>query len=398
MNDYDLIKSNMERTKELFGITHFRLPKSMYQDRNQIIKQSNQLPQVSFNNDSKNTQIQAIVPAAIIDQRPDRAKPLMESDKGLPTPKYHKNWYNYMVLTGHSAWVKCISVDKTNDFFVTGSVDRMIKFWRLAECELRTTLTGHTGAVYGVCLSQQNYPYLYSCGDAKEVYNWDLTTNTIIRRFFGHYSGVYCVTESPSSALIVTGSRDASAKVWDLRTQQASFTLTGHDKTIFDVLFQDYMPHIVTASADSTIRLWDLRMGKCYAVLTNHRKTIRKLVAHPKLWSFVSASQDAIYQWNGQNATLYKEFKSHETIINSLDINEDGVMVSCGDDGTIKFWDFDSGTSFQETRTIAQPGSLPSECGIFDCSFDMTGTRLITCEADKTVKLWREVQDNGQPY
>ena len=396
MNEHDLIAYNMKKTQDLFAATHFTLPKLLFTEREKSFKKTI-LPE------PKNIQflpanINSIAPTAIIDTTPARSKPLVNSERDLPTPKPHRNWFNYMVLAGHSAWVKCISFDKSNDFFVTGSLDHMIKFWKLAECELRNTFTGHTGAVYGVCLSQQNYPYLYSCGDAKEVYNWDLTTNTIIRRFFGHFSGVYCVTESPSSALIATGSRDASAKVWDIRTQQAAFTLTGHDKTIFDILFQDYMPHIVTASADATIRLWDLRTGKCYAVLTNHRKTIRKLVAHPNLWSFVSASQDAIFQWNGEEAALYKEFKSHETIINSLAINEDGVMVSCGDDGTLKFWDFDSAHCFQETRTIAQPGSLPSECGIFDCAFDMTGTRFITCEADKTVKLWKEVNENGMPY
>ena len=33
-----------------------------------------------------------------------------------------------------------------------------------------------------------------------------------------------------------------------------------------------------------------------------------------------------------------------------------------------------------------QPGSLDSEAGMFAMSFDQTGSRLITCEADKTVK------------
>ena len=39
--------------------------------------------------------------------------------------------------------------------------------------------------------------------------------------------------------------------------------------------------------------------------------------------------------------------------------------------------------------SIAQPGSLDAEAGIFASTFDMTGSRLITGEADKTIKLWK---------
>jgi hypothetical protein len=39
-----------------------------------------------------------------------------------------------------------------------------------------------------------------------------------------------------------------------------------------------------------------------------------------------------------------------------------------------------------------QPGSLDAEAGIFTSTFDMSGSRLITGEADKTIKIWREVR------
>lgn len=39
---------------------------------------------------------------------------------------------------------------------------------------------------------------------------------------------------------------------------------------------------------------------------------------------------------------------------------------------------------------ITLPGSLDSEAGIYALTYDATGSRLITCEADKTVKMWKE--------
>jgi pleiotropic regulator 1 len=80
----------------------------------------------------------------------------------------------------------------------------------------------------------------------------------------------------------------------------------------------------------------------------------------------------------------------HNTPINALAVNDDNVVVSGGDNGSIHFWDYETGYCFQKTNTIVQPGSLDAEAGIYAASFDLSGSRLITCEADKSLKIWKE--------
>ena len=60
---------------------------------------------------------------------------------------------------------------------------------------------------------------------------------------------------------------------------------------------------------------------------------------------------------------------------------------SIGDNGTLTFWDYNTGTAFQNLDDIPQPGSLEAEAGVFCSTFDITGTRLITGGADKTIKV-----------
>jgi WD40 repeat protein len=60
------------------------------------------------------------------------------------------------------------------------------------------------------------------------------------------------------------------------------------------------------------------------------------------------------------------------------------------DNGAMGFWDWKSGHQFQRLDSLVQPGSLDSEAGIFCAEFDKTGLRLITGEADKTIKIWKE--------
>ncbi|EGG14869.1 hypothetical protein DFA_10742 [Cavenderia fasciculata] len=74
-------------------------------------------------------------------------------------------------------------------------------------------------------------------------------------------------------------------------------------------------------------------------------------------------------------------------------LNQDNVLVSAADNGSMQFWDWKSGYCFQKLQTIVQPGSLDAEAGIFACTFDRTGTRLITAEADKTIKVYKEIEN-----
>ena len=64
--------------------------------------------------------------------------------------------------------------------------------------------------------------------------------------------------------------------------------------------------------------------------------------------------------------------------------------LSPGDNGSLHFWDWKTGYNFQKHQTTVQPGSLDSEAGIFKCAFDISGCRLLTAEADKTIKIYKE--------
>jgi pleiotropic regulator 1 len=88
--------------------------------------------------------------------------------------------------------------------------------------------------------------------------------------------------------------------------------------------------------------------------------------------------------------------KGHSAIVNTLALNDDKVLFSGADNGSMTMWDYKTGYPFQTTQSLVQPGSLDAEAGIYASSFDMTGSRLITGEADKTIKIWQE-DDNATP-
>lgn len=306
-------------------------------------------------------------------------------------PSWHPPWKMFRGISGHLGWVRSVAVDPSNEWFATGSADRTVKIWDLASGRLRLTLTGHISAVRGIAISSR-HPYMFTVGEDKTVKCWDLEQNKVIRNYHGHLSGVYCVSLHPSLDVLMTGGRDSTIRVWDIRTRAQVFVLGSHRDTVNAVFTQAVDPQIVSASVDSTIRLWDLAAGKCSGILTNHKKGVRALARNPREFSFASASADNIKTWALPDGRFMRNLSGehHEKLVNALAVNEDGVLISGGDDGSVSFWDYAGAHCFQTEQTVVQPGSLACEAGIYAMTFDHSGSRLITCEADKTIKMWKE--------
>lgn len=313
----------------------------------------------------------------------------------MPRPDWHAPWKLFRVISGHTGWVRSIAVEPGNEWFATGANDRIIKIWDLASGKLKLSLTGHISPVRGLAVSPRQ-PYLFSCGEDKMVKCWDLEYNKVVRHYHGHLSGVYALSLHPTLDILVTGGRDSVARVWDMRTKAQIHSLGGHSNTVASIFCESTDPQVVTGSHDSTIRLWDIVAGKTISTLTNHKKSVRALVSHPKLSMFCSGSINSLKQWRLPEGNFIQNLDGHDAIVNALAINDDNVLVSGGDNGSMHFWDWRTGYNFQRLQSMAQSGSIDSECGIFALAFDQSSSRLISGEADKTIKIYKEDENSSE--
>jgi pleiotropic regulator 1 len=299
----------------------------------------------------------------------------------------HGHWRMKSLIVGHLGWVHCLAVHRSNDFFVSGSADRTIKVWDLASGKLRLTLTGHMSAVRAVGLSEVR-PMMVSASEDNRVNCWDLEKNRVVRKLHAHRGGVYALALHPRLDLAFTAGSDKLVRVWDVRSPDEIMQFAGHRDTIQSLACQSDAPQLISGAADRTVRCWDLVAGRCRAELTHHRNSVRAIAVHPIEYAFASASTGAVKLWQCPDATPLASMRGHESVINALAINDDGMLASAGNDGSLHLCDWHSRLCFQTAFSKPQAGSLQSEAGIMALAFDRTGRRLITAETDKSIKVY----------
>ncbi|OBA20743.1 WD40 repeat-like protein [Metschnikowia bicuspidata var. bicuspidata NRRL YB-4993] len=310
-------------------------------------------------------------------------------------------WTLRRVLAGaHQGWVRSLAVDPvSNAWFVSGLADAQIKVWDLASGAVRAALPGHVLGVRALAVSRR-HPYLFSGSEDKTLRCWDLERSHApagcqVRDYHGHVGCVYAVALHPELDLVFSAGRDLAVRVWDMRSRAPAMVLAGHRGDVTSLAVQTGDPQVCSAAMDSTVRLWDLRQQRALVTLTHHAKGVRLLHMHPHERTMVSAdAAGCVRQWLLPGGRLLHQFghvDAHSRdaggIVNTLAVNPATDELFAGyHDGRMQFFDYASGRVLQDGRTTPSPGTASPV--IYTSAFDMLGSRLITGENDKSIKIW----------
>ena len=93
-----------------------------------------------------------------------------------------------------------------------------------------------------------------------------------------HESAITCLSFSPNSQQLASGSGDKTSRLWDVASGKQQQVLTGHTDSVGCVAYRpdglqlasSSSGHFLYRSGDKTVRLWDVASGKLQQVLTGH--------------------------------------------------------------------------------------------------------------------------------
>nr|CCC94048.1 unnamed protein product [Trypanosoma congolense IL3000] len=312
------------------------------------------------------------------------------------------SWKMYRVLVGHRGWVWSAAVDPSNSWFATGGGDGVIKVWDLTTGAFKLNLTGHKEAVRSLSISALS-PYMFTGSDDHSVKCWDLERNEIVRDFHGHKGSVHCVSVHPSLDIVLSGGRDKTVRVWDVRTRSCVHLMLGHTDSVMSLCVQQEDPQVISGGSDGMVYLWDVASGRAFTRLTRHKKPVRGL-ALSRHKTLASCGADRIRLWSLPTGEFLYNVPTLQNDGSRGDDTDDklyrwsccstsprNVLAVGSQEGKLALFDWEHVRKgpFQFTKTRSVPGTLPGEGGINSVTFDVSGSRMITTESDKSVKVWR---------
>ena len=159
-------------------------------------------------------------------------------------------------ISGHSDRVYDVVFSPDSKTLASGSGDKAIKLWRVADGSLITTLSGHSGWVSSVAFSPDGKTLATGSVD-KTIKLWRVADGSLITMLSGHSDGMSSVAFSPDGKTLASGSGDKTIKLWRVADRILITTLSGHSDLVYSVAFSPDGRTLASGSSDKTIKLWD---------------------------------------------------------------------------------------------------------------------------------------------
>ncbi len=115
-------------------------------------------------------------------------------------------------LTGHASLVRDLNLLADGNTLLSGSDDKSIRMWNLAEGKCLKIFNGHTHSANKILLWSPTV--IVSASDDHSIKFWNLEDGKCVKTLTGHAGWVIFITIRPDGTLISCGA-DKTIKVWD---------------------------------------------------------------------------------------------------------------------------------------------------------------------------------------
>jgi WD40 repeat protein len=221
---------------------------------------------------------------------------------------------------------------------------------------------------------------------------WSKPTWSLQQTISAHSDWVRCMSFTPDSLKLASGSFDKTIKLWQLDTGTELYTLGERLKGVFALAISPDGKLLASGSWDETIELWNLETGTLLHNLSQHKASVRALAIAPDSKTLISGSFDqTIVLWSLPDGNVGKTILDREPIA-AIALSADGTfLASTGDDGIVKIWSLISGLKIAES-------SGNKHC-IGSLSISPDSQTIAAGTVDGDLVLWQIEQiENGLPH
>lgn len=290
-----------------------------------------------------------------------------------------------------------IDIDQTLNFRIFTAHDSgAIREWNPEDGTLVKTLVSHTSAVNSIDIwvsESSSTAWLVSGDQDGRVILWDLETGEFIREFIGHNKVINTVDFRSDGQRFVTASDDANAIVWDSRA--ANVIRTINTPTTSAINGARYSPNDqnLLIWSDDAMRLIGVNSEQWLefgyddnGLVKDGQETnrIRSAVFSPNGEFIVttgSAGKSSPEIWNVARRDLDQRLPEHNGLVNSVIVgSDDNFVLSTSDDFSVILSSVASG---EEIRSY-----YAHQSRVTKAIFTDNDARVISVSSDGEMYLW----------
>jgi WD40 repeat protein len=310
----------------------------------------------------------------------------------LPDLNFSDCDLSYSAFTETFDGVMALAFSSDDRYLAMGSVNGQVRLWQVADHKLVFNINAHTKTVRSVSFDHSG-TLLATASDEDEIKLWDLNSanpEIYLKVFKGHDSRVWGVAFSPDATRLISGGEDCTLKLWDIATSTCLKTLEGHTDWVRAVAFSPDGKTIISGGGDCIVRIWDAETAECLHLLAGHTGKVRAVAFSPDGHLLISGSEDGtikLWDWDNRNPQLRHTLAGHTGRIRSIACasgvaakdSKVVLLVSGGDDQTMRIWDSESGECLQVFRQ--------QEGWIWTVAISTTGKLIASGGEDQIIRL-----------
>lgn len=169
-------------------------------------------------------------------------------------------WSCLVVYKGHDSPIWDVTWGPYGHYFLTGSHDHTARLWSTDQISPLRIFAGHDQDVDCVAFHPNN-AYAFTGSSDRTVRMWDVNRGSAVRIFTGHTANLTCLACAPSGRTLASADDSGAIILWDLASGRRLKRMRGHGKGgVWSLSWSVESSLLVSGGADCTVRVWDVLM------------------------------------------------------------------------------------------------------------------------------------------
>jgi transcription initiation factor TFIID subunit 5 len=171
-------------------------------------------------------------------------------------------WQCLCIYKGHDGPITRLQWGPHGHYFATGGWDKTVRVWMQDKASAQRLMVGHETSISAIAW-HPNGAYIFSASDEtdKTVRMWSVVTGRCVRIFTGHTDYVSCLEVAPNGRLLASADAGGNIFFWDVEKGSRIKRSRGHGKGgVWSMSFSAESTVLVSGGQDGTVRIWDIEL------------------------------------------------------------------------------------------------------------------------------------------